>query len=85
MWDNIRPEEVEELEGLFWHLYREDSRANSLNMQRSYQPPDAAGVNLRIRSVRSAVHPYPVDSSQLIQRTAALEEQLKPNKEHTLV
>ena len=49
------------------------------------EPPDAAGVNLRIRSVRSAVHPYPVDSSQLIQRTAALEEQLKPNQEHTLV
>ena len=38
VWDNIRPEEVEELEGLFRHLYRKDSKANSLNKQRSYKP-----------------------------------------------
>ena len=38
VWDNIRSEEVEELEGLFRHLYRHDSRANSLNKQRSYRP-----------------------------------------------
>ena len=40
VWDNIRMEEVEELEGLFRHLYRHDSRANSLNKQRSYKPLD---------------------------------------------
>ena len=40
VWDNIRTEEVEELEGLFRHLYRQDSRANSLNKQRSYKPLD---------------------------------------------
>jgi hypothetical protein len=38
VWDNIRPEEVEELEGLFRHLYRKGSKANSLNKQRSYKP-----------------------------------------------
>ena len=40
VWDNIRTEEVEELEGLFRHLHRHDSRANSLNKQRSYKPLD---------------------------------------------
>ena len=38
VWDNVRMEEVEELEGLFRHLYRHDSRANALNKQRSYRP-----------------------------------------------
>jgi len=38
VWDNISKEEVEELEGLFRHLYRHDSRANSLNIQRKYKP-----------------------------------------------
>lgn len=38
VWDNIREGEVEELEGLFRHLYRWDSQANSLNKQRSYKP-----------------------------------------------
>jgi len=38
VWDNIREEEVEELEGLFRHLYRYDAKANSLNKQRTYKP-----------------------------------------------
>ena len=37
-WDNVRDEEIQELEGLFRHLYRKDSRANSLNIQKSYKP-----------------------------------------------
>ena len=38
MWDNIREDEVVELEGLFRHIYRKDITANRLNVQRSYKP-----------------------------------------------
>jgi hypothetical protein len=37
VWDNIRDEEVAELEGLFRHIYRKDSVANSLNIQRGFK------------------------------------------------
>ena len=37
VWDNIREEEVKELEGLFRHLYRKDTKANSLNQQRAFK------------------------------------------------
>lgn len=37
VWDNIRDEEIVELEGLFRHIYRYDSRANSLNVQRGFK------------------------------------------------
>lgn len=37
VWDNISDEEIAELEGLFRHLYRFDSRANSLNRQKGYK------------------------------------------------
>jgi hypothetical protein len=37
VWDNIREEEVEELEGLFRHLFKKDSKANSLNKQKGYK------------------------------------------------
>jgi hypothetical protein len=37
VWDNIRDEETVELEGLFRHLYRKDSRANALNVQRTFK------------------------------------------------
>ena len=37
VWDNIRQEEVEELEGLFRHLFKKDSKANSLNKQKEYK------------------------------------------------
>ncbi len=36
VWDNISNEEIAELEGLFRHLYKFDSRANSLNRQKGY-------------------------------------------------
>ncbi len=36
VWDNIRSNEIEELEGLFRHIYQKDSRANELNKQRAY-------------------------------------------------
>lgn len=37
VWDNIRDEEVAELEGLFRHIYRRDTKANSLNIQRGFK------------------------------------------------
>ena len=38
VWDNVRDEEIVELEGLFRHLYRRDSKANSLNKQKKFLP-----------------------------------------------
>jgi hypothetical protein len=37
VWENIRDEEVAELEGLFRHIYRKDSRASALNLQRGFK------------------------------------------------
>jgi hypothetical protein len=37
VWDNITPAEVQELEGIFRHIYRKDSRAARLNVQRSFK------------------------------------------------
>ena len=37
VWDNIREEEIVELEGLFRHIYRHDSAANRLNIQRGFK------------------------------------------------
>lgn len=37
VWDNIREEEIRELEGLFRHIYRRDSKANRLNVQRGFK------------------------------------------------
>jgi hypothetical protein len=36
VWDNIREEEVRELEGVLRHLYRKDTRANSLAIQKKF-------------------------------------------------
>ena len=45
VWDNIRDDEVRELEGLFRHLYRRDARANSLNVQRGFKKLGRIQVN----------------------------------------
>src|SRR5688572_12510267 len=37
VWDNIREDEIEELEGLFRRLFRYDSKANRLNKQKGYK------------------------------------------------
>ncbi|GAI55889.1 unnamed protein product, partial [marine sediment metagenome] len=37
VWDNVGEEEVKELEGLFRHIYRKDTRANKLNRQRAFK------------------------------------------------
>ena len=37
VWDNIREEEVKELEGILRHIFRKDSHANILGIQRSFK------------------------------------------------
>jgi len=37
VWDNIRDEEIKELEGLFREIYKKDSTANKLNIQGSFK------------------------------------------------
>ena len=37
VWDNIREEEVRELEGILRHIYRKDSHANKLGIQKSFR------------------------------------------------
>ena len=44
VWDNIRDEEIVELEGLFRHFYKKDPEANRLNVQRGFK---------KIRKVRN--------------------------------
>ena len=41
VWDNIRNEEITELEGLFRHIYRKDALANRLNIQRAFKKTSA--------------------------------------------
>ena len=36
VWDNIREEEVRELEGILRHIFRKDTNANSLAKQKSF-------------------------------------------------
>lgn len=36
VWENVRDTELEELEGLFRHVYRKDAAANRLNVQKGY-------------------------------------------------
>src|SRR5262245_58722394 len=42
VWDNVRDEEVAELEGLFRHIYRLDSAAGGLNVQRAFKKAERA-------------------------------------------
>jgi hypothetical protein len=43
VWDNIIEAEVAELEGLFRHIYRKDSKANPLNEQRGFKKLKTVG------------------------------------------
>jgi hypothetical protein len=45
VWDNITQAEVAELEGLFRHIYRKDSRANRINKQRSFKKLKRVKIN----------------------------------------
>jgi hypothetical protein len=37
VWDNIREEKVRELEGILRHIFRKDSHANKLGIQKSFK------------------------------------------------
>lgn len=43
VWDNITEAEVAELEGLFRHIYRKDTKANPLNEQRGFKKLKTVG------------------------------------------
>ena len=43
VWDNITQDEVAELEGLFRHIYRKDTKANALNEQRGFKKLKTVG------------------------------------------
>jgi hypothetical protein len=45
--DNIREEEIKELEGILRHIFRRDSRANSMASQRGYDMLRRGGVRKR--------------------------------------
>ena len=45
VWENIRDQEISELEGLFRHIYRKDPRTNGLNQQRGYKALKEVTVN----------------------------------------
>ena len=56
VWNNIRDEEIRELEGLFRQIYRRDGRANSLNRAKSFKKLRAVTVipdpsKARVRAV----------------------------------
>lgn len=38
VWDNVSDAEIGELEGIFRHVYRKDSKANMLNVQKTHRP-----------------------------------------------
>jgi hypothetical protein len=37
VWNNIRDDEMAELEGLFRHIYRRDRKSSHLNLQRGFK------------------------------------------------
>jgi hypothetical protein len=37
VWNNIRDDEMAELEGLFRHIYRRDTKASHLDLQRGFK------------------------------------------------
>lgn len=45
VYENIDEEQVDELEGLFRHIYRKDPRANPLNLQRGFKKLRKVRVN----------------------------------------
>lgn len=45
VWENIRDDEIVELEGLFRHIYRKDTRANTLNVQKRFKLADRVRVD----------------------------------------
>jgi hypothetical protein len=73
VWDNITKAEIEELEGLFRHFYRFDSRASALNRRRSYKklkriPQIVAGRRRRWKPPFPDTAPLPNNRSQRTRR-----------------
>ena len=54
VWDNITRQQIEELEGLFRHLYRRDSSANILNKQKGHGPLHALAKQTRAATKSAA-------------------------------
>ncbi len=55
VWDNIPESLVEELEGLFRHIYRKDSRANRLNLQKKFKK----FKHIRVKNMDEWAKQYP--------------------------
>jgi hypothetical protein len=51
VWNNIPESEVAELEGLFRHIYRKDTRANAINVQKTFK-------KLKSRKVRKSLEAW---------------------------
>jgi hypothetical protein len=49
VWDNVREEAIDELEGLFREIYRKDSSANRFNRQRRFKKLQS----IRVRSCKN--------------------------------
>src|SRR5438105_5757708 len=60
VWDNIRDEEITELEGLFRHIYKRDSQASPLNSARGFK----ALRKLRNNKIGSWARPIPLNRSR---------------------
>ncbi len=56
VWENIRRDEIRELEGLFREIYRKDVRANSLNKQKKSK--DIQRVRKKAKDWKSAAKPW---------------------------
>jgi hypothetical protein len=54
VWDNIRDDEIAELEGLFRHIYRDDPAANKLNVQKGFKK--ARHVRIPSRDLKLLAH-----------------------------
>lgn len=60
VWDNIREDELRELEGILRHIYRFDTRANRLNVQRAYKKLAIVRNNqLKMWQTTPSVRPTP--------------------------
>jgi hypothetical protein len=55
--DNITAQEITELEGLFRHMYRKDSRANKYNTQLCHKP--FQNRNVKVSEKRVKKWPWP--------------------------
>jgi hypothetical protein len=65
VWPNVSDDQVAELEGLFRHIYRQDSRANQLAISKEVQEI-VFGSQKQVQPRRPAVNhlPYPAPSGR---------------------